>query len=175
MVPMTYMPKFAAAEEACISTHLVGQPACGYFRLIPFMKVMSSYGYAKAIGTLYFQNAAAENPKMRIVAASPGSTHSTSAANGVPTIMQYMGMHTQMWLMSFVGMSHAPSVAAQRYVDVLLRADKAPSGTFLASSGVYEGELVDQAPWYPQLWACKELQQAAAAAVKKAITQQPLW
>ena len=171
MAPFGYTAKFAADDEACISTHLVGQPACGYFRWLPFMKVMTSYGFAKAIGTLYFQNAAAENPKMRIVAASPGSTHSTSAANGTPTIMQYFGMHTQMWLMSFVGMSHAPSVAAQRYLDVLLLAGKAPSGTFLASSGVFEGELVDQAPWYPQLWTNKKLQQAAAAAVRKAITQ----
>ena len=129
------------------------------------MKVMTSYGFAKAIGTLYFQNAAAENPKMRIVAASPGSTHSTSAANGTPTIMQYFGMHTQMWLMSFFGMSHAPPVAAQRYMDVLLTPDnlkdKAPSGTFLAGSGTFGGHLVDQAPWYPQLWTNKKLQQAA--------------
>lgn len=171
MAPFSYMPKFAAADEACMTTHLVGQPGCGYFRLLPFMKVMNSYGYAKAIGTLYFQNAAADHPKMRIVAASPGSTHSTSAANGTPKIMQCMGMATQMWLMSFVGMSHAPSVAAQRYLDVLLLADKAPSGTFLASSGVFEGELVDQAPWYPQLWANRQLQQAAAAAVKKVIAK----
>ena len=175
MPPMSWTSKFAADDEACISTHLVGQPACGYFRWLPFMKVMTSYGFAKAIGTLYFQNAAAENPKMRIVAASPGSTHSSSAANGTPTIMQYFGMHTQMWLMSFFGMSHAPPVAAQRYMDVLLTPDnlkdKAPSGTFLAGSGTFGGHLVDQAPWYPQLWTNKKLQQAAAAAVRKAITQ----
>ena len=63
MPPFGYTAKFAADDEACISTHLVGQPACGYFRWLPFMKVMTSYGFAKAIGTLYFQNAAAEFSK----------------------------------------------------------------------------------------------------------------
>ena len=34
-----------------------------------------------------------------------------------------------------------------------------PSEAIDLNVGVFEGELVDQAPWYPQLWANRQLQQ----------------
>lgn len=157
-------------DEGCMTAHLVGTPTGKYERTPAFMSGMSSYAAAKAVGTLYFQQCARENPNLTIHAVSPGSCYGTNAHVGAPRPMQLTNLPLQMYLLSLVGLAHTPSVGAQRYIDTFFcRGTKYPTGTFIASRKWATGAVCDQAVSHADLYSNEALQRTAASAVRSAI------
>ena len=170
MTGMARKPSFTSHDAECITTHIVGKPACSYARTPSFMSVMSSYAAAKAIGTLYFQQCARENPTMTIYSVSPGSCYGTNAHLNAPGKMQMTNVPLQMRLMSFLGLAQSSAVGAKRNLDALFgRGLGYPSGTFIASRGWATGATCDQAANHADIFANETLQLSAAQAVRKAI------
>ena len=177
MVTMAVKPAFASIDAACITSHIVGKPACGYVAGFPYTSVLSSYSYAKAIGSLYFQHAAKENPAMTVYAISPGMCYGTDApVAGMPWGMK-AAMGGMPWLINLqiragglVGMVHSPAVGTKRTMDALFgRGAVYPSGTFIGAVRWATGPTCDQAISHPDLYSNPALQQAVASAVRKAI------
>jgi NAD(P)-dependent dehydrogenase (short-subunit alcohol dehydrogenase family) len=171
MTGMARKPSFTSHDAECITTHIVGNPSCSYARTPSFMSVMSSYAAAKAVGTLYFQQCARENPAMTIYSVSPGSCYGTNAHLGAPGKMQMTNVPLQMRMMSFLGLAQSSAVGAKRNLDALFgRGPVYPSGTFIASRGWATGETCDQAESHADIFANESLQLAAAQAVRKSIS-----
>jgi len=135
---------------------------------------MSSYAFAKLVGTLWIGQLARDHPNLYFAAVSPGMTHSTGINEAAPSMVK-SALPVLMPMMKLTQQAHAPDVGAKRYLDVLLgastpqEATEYKSGAFVASAWFATGSVCDQADSYPDLFSNEKLQEAAAAAVRQAI------
>jgi NAD(P)-dependent dehydrogenase (short-subunit alcohol dehydrogenase family) len=111
----------------------------------------SAYGPVKYMGAMWMSSVARQNPDLRFVTVSPGSTSGTAAPEELPPFMKFMMKNIGVKLMPILGLMQELELGAKRYVDVL-NDESYKSGVFYGSKApTVTGPMVDQGTIFADL------------------------
>lgn len=111
-----------------------------------------AYAQVKYIGAMWMASLSRENPSLKFITMSPGSTQGTETASDFPKAFQFVYNNILMpVILPLMGMSHSLDKGTKRITDGI-NDSSLKSGVFYASKEkVLTGPIIDQSTIFPDL------------------------